>query len=164
MWLAWPFAIAQNIFEMFYPYNENMDIICITQYNLYRTPFTYKKKHFQRPTTYLFFILTFFNHLSNSISLLFLKKIYESHTKTPKIGQFDGICCIRSSLRLPAKDMELFKILDPLDWLYLSLLSTRSWCVVSALAPLSCGSHQKSSKWMLHTGGGWGETPPPTWL
>ncbi len=30
------------------------------------------------------------------------------------------------------------------------------WCVVSALVPLSCGS---SSKWMLHTGGGWGETP-----
>ncbi len=27
---------------MFYPYNENMDI-CITQYNLYRTPLTYKK-------------------------------------------------------------------------------------------------------------------------
>ncbi len=27
----------------------------------------------------------------------------------------------------------------PLDWLYLSLLSTCSWCVVSALVPLSCG-------------------------
>ncbi len=30
----------------------------------------------------------------------------------------------------------------PLDWLYDSLLSTCSWCVVSALAPLSCGSRR----------------------
>ncbi len=30
----------------------------------------------------------------------------------------------------------------PLDRLYLSLLSTCSWCVVSALAPLSCGSRR----------------------
>ncbi len=30
-------------------------------------------------------------------------------------------------------------VLHPLDWLYLSLLSTCSWCVVSTLAPLSCG-------------------------
>ncbi len=33
----------------------------------------------------------------------------------------------------------------PLDWLYLSLsslLSICSWCVVSALAPLSCGSRR----------------------
>ncbi len=30
----------------------------------------------------------------------------------------------------------------PLDWLYLSLLSTCSWCVVSALAPLYCGCHR----------------------
>ncbi len=47
----------------------------------------------------------------------------------------------------------------PLDWLYLSLSSppvTGVWwahwrrCPVAAVA---------SSKWMLHTGGGWGETP-----
>ncbi len=30
-----------------------------------------------------------------------------------------------------------------------------SRCPVAAVA---------SSKWMLHTGGDWGETPPPTWL
>ncbi len=30
----------------------------------------------------------------------------------------------------------------PLDWLSLSLLSICSWCVVSALAPLSCGSRR----------------------
>ncbi len=47
----------------------------------------------------------------------------------------------------------------PLDWLYLSLSSPpvadvwwAHWrrCPVAAVA---------SSKWMLHTGGGWGETP-----
>ncbi len=49
----------------------------------------------------------------------------------------------------------------PLDWLYDSLSSPpvagvwwAHWrrCPVAAVA---------SSKWMLHTGGGWGETPPP---
>ncbi len=67
-----------------------------------------------------------------------------------------------------------------LDWLYdLSLLSTCSWCVVRAYTWLSlCLSllstcswcvHRRrcpvaavaSSKWMLHTGGGSGESPPP---
>ncbi len=59
----------------------------------------------------------------------------------------------------------------PRDWLYDSLSSPSvadvwwaHWrrCPVAAVA---------SSKWMLHTGGGWGETPPPpppththTWL
>ncbi len=47
----------------------------------------------------------------------------------------------------------------PLDWLWLSLLSTCSWCVGSALAPVSLAA-AASSKWMLHIGGGWGETTP----
>ncbi len=42
--------------------------------------------------------------------------------------------------------------------LWLSLLSTCSWCVVSALARCPVAA-VASSKWMLHTGGGWGETP-----
>ncbi len=54
--------------------------------------------------------------------------------------------------------------LHTLDWLYDSLSSPpvagvwwAHWrhCPVSAVA---------SSKLVLHTGGGWGETPPPTWL
>ncbi len=45
----------------------------------------------------------------------------------------------------------------PLDWLYDSLISTCSWFVVSALAPLSCGSHCI----IQVDAGGWGETPPP---
>ncbi len=34
-----------------------------------------------------------------------------------------------------------------LDWLYDSLLFTCSWCVVSALAPLSCGSQVDAAHW-----------------
>ncbi len=44
-----------------------------------------------------------------------------------------------------------------LDCLYYSLSSTCSWRVVSALAPLSCGCRRIIQ--VLHTDGGWGETP-----
>ncbi len=47
----------------------------------------------------------------------------------------------------------------PLDWLYLSLLSTCSWCVVSTLVPLCCGCRRIIQVDTAH-GGGWGETPP----
>ncbi len=48
----------------------------------------------------------------------------------------------------------------PLDWLYLSLSSppvAGVWWAHWRLCPVAAVA---SSKWMLHTGGGWGETPP----
>ncbi len=56
--------------------------------------------------------------------------------------------------------------------LWLSLLSTCSWCVVSAYTWLAlwlsllstcilCGERTAAP---LYSVGGWGETPPPTWL
>ncbi len=154
---------------MFYPYNENMDIICITQYNLYRTLFT-----FQRPTIYIyiyiyiyffFFILTFLTICPIKFHYFFLKKIFMNPTQDwCGIGQFDGICCIRSSLRLPAKDMELFKILHPLDWLNDSLSSppvAGVWWAHWRRCPVAAIRNHSSGCCTLVVVE---ERPPPTWL
>ncbi len=82
------------------------------------------------------------------------KNIYDIKTGTSADGQrapFTGPC-----QSWPPNNPH------PLDWLYLSLLSTCSCCVVSALAPLYCGCRRIIQVdaahwwWWLRT-----DPPPP---
>ncbi len=87
--------------------------------------------------------------------------LYDSLSSPPVAGVWwvHTLDCLYDSLSSPP--VAGVRWAHTLDWLYVSLSSPpvagvwwAHWrrCPVAAVA---------SSKWKLHTGGGWGETPPP---